>query len=647
MKQCFRYSFFALVLLLTFITVSAQTNISGNKKAQKKLSEAIEMQRNYKPAEAINIAKQAEAIDPSYINVHLFLAEMYSNLKDYPKSIDSYKKAIALSPDFFPNALFFIGEMEQSSGLFSDARDHFSQFLLKKNISDAFRKNASDRIKACNFALFLMQHPIDYEITNLGDSINSEFDEYWPGITADDSLFVITRRIPKNAAIKEFYGNTQEDFYFSKRNKLGSWSKARNAFRPLNTPDNEGAQSISIDGKYLYFTACNRPGVYGQCDLYVSIRVGKSWSFPLNLGEPINSPSSEKQPSISPDGRTLYFASSRTGSKGKMDIYSTTLLDNGFWTEPINLGDSINTIGDESAPFIHSDNSTLYFTSDGLLGMGGKDLFFSRRCVDGKWGKAQNMGYPLNTIGNEEGMFINTTGDIAYFASDIDERKGRDIYSFTLDSAIRPNPVSYMRGKVIDANSKKVLGAAFLLTDLSNGNKIMQARSSDETGEFMITIPSNSAFALSIDKPGYCFHSENFSLQTFTDFSKPFLINILLHPLKLGAKIVLRNVFFETDSYVIKEESKIELDKAVEFLSNNPKLKIEVGGHTDDLGADTYNLTLSDNRARSVMDYLIIKTIDASRLTYKGYGEAFPFTANIDDRSRALNRRTEFTITGN
>jgi outer membrane protein OmpA-like peptidoglycan-associated protein len=332
-----------------------------------------------------------------------------------------------------------------------------------------------------------------------------------------------------------------------------------------------------------------------------------------------------------------------------MDLYKTTMDEFGEWSKPINISDSINTEGAESSPFIHPDNKTLYFSSDGHIGMGGMDIFYCRKDSNDNWGKPVNIGYPINTFGDENSLILNARGDMAYFASDKLEGFGQqDLYKFKLYEEARPNPVSYMKGIVYDDQTKKRLEAKFELISLKDGQTKVESKSDPVNGEFLVCLPTGSQYALNVSKKGYLFYSENFSTPAEIHHKiDPFLKNVPLKPIKVGESVVLKNIFFEFDKYNLKKESRVELNKLYNLLKENKSLKIEIGGHTDNKGSEEYNKTLSQNRAKAVYEYLTSKGISSERLSYKGYGESKPIDTNKTEEGRANNRRTEFKVIDN
>ncbi|MFH0894590.1 MAG: OmpA family protein, partial [Bacteroidota bacterium] len=416
---------------------------------------------------------------------------------------------------------------------------------------------------------------------------------------------------------------------------------------PINTNANEGAQCISPDGQYIFYTACNRNGGYGSCDLYYTRKQGGRWESPVNMGPIVNSKLWDTQPSISSDGKTLYFISTREGGLGNSDVWKTTLDVNGEWTKPVNLGAPVNTIGKELSAFIHPDNQTMYFASDGHIGMGGLDMYYTRIDSAGKYTAPVNLGYPINTVADESSMIVSASGMMAYFASNSFTGNGRyDLYGFELYEKARPRVVTYLKGIVFDKTSLKRLGARFQLIDLKTKEIVVESESDPVDGTFLVCIPTNKEYALHVTKGNdYIFYSDNFYVKGNFESSKPFLKDIPLEPVTDGSKFVLRNIFFDFDQSTLRPESYIELEKLQKFLKDNPKIKVEIGGHTDSNGDDAYNMKLSAARAKTVVDYLIANGITKDRMTFKGYGETMPIIKDAKtDEEHQMNRRTEIKI---
>lgn len=361
-----------------------------------------------------------------------------ANIQEAEKCL---RQTIALDRKF-EEAYLTLGEMLLDQRRETEAREIFEQFLSLGSRYKAWNQEARFAIDCIDFRREALAHPVPFQPINMGPEVNSPYDEYLPALTADGKTLIITRRMPKNE-YSTAETEEEEDFYVSQLQEDGTWSPAQRMEEPVNSTDNEGAQCISQDGRIMIFTACNRKDGYGRCDLYLCVRHGEEWSRPRNIGIEINSRSWDSQPCLSLDGRTLYFVSDRKGGYGGKDIWVSRLTENG-WGAPQNMGPEINTEGDESSPFIHFDDKTFYFTSNGHVGMGGFDLFVSRRNEDGTWGKAQNMGYPINTEHDESNLIVSADGSRAYFSSDILEGYGRqDLYYFDLPVELRPEPVEY------------------------------------------------------------------------------------------------------------------------------------------------------------------------------------------------------------
>jgi outer membrane protein OmpA-like peptidoglycan-associated protein len=551
----------------------------------------------------------------------------------YKDAIPQFRAVVKLNPEYNRAIYLKLGEAEINNAEYNSAKPNLEKYLTYPYITEANRFYARKLITDCEFSLNALQHPVPFTPINMGPEINTADDEYLPVATADESMLIFTRKIANN-----------EDFY--KSMKLDSkWQTATYLSNQINTPNfNEGAQSISQDGKYLFFTGCNRPDGLGRCDIYIAQKKGNDWVKPFDLSPPINTPGWESQPSISADGRTLYFVSNRKGGYGGYDIWKSTLTPKG-WGEPENMGPNINTAFDEQSPFIHPDDSTLYFCSNGWPGMGNKDLFISRRAKNnGEWQKPQNLGYPINSNGDENGLTITANGTYAFFASNnLKGYGGYDIYTFELPAAIRPQMVTYVKGIIKDAVTKVPLEAAVEIIDLQKDLALYQDYSSPTNGDFLATLTTGKNYGLNISKNGYLFYSENFSLIGHQP-KNAFNISVLLEPIAVGNKVILKNIFFDTNRFDLQPISMAELKKLIDFLNLNPTVKIEISGHTDNVGNDQFNQTLSENRAKSVYQYLSDHGITPTRLVFKGYGKTQPIVPNTTDENKAQNRRTEFKI---
>ncbi len=637
--------FFVISLILisqAFSNLFAQQQLSTkSNKAIKLYQDGLAKANLQYFDQAIKSLKEAIEDDKKFVEAYLLLGEVYTDNQQEKLAIEMFRNGIQLNPEFFPPVYSNLANLEFNNGEYDKAFDHIKKYLTYSKIKPQSKTAAEKLIKSCEFAMIAIKTPVSFEPKSLGLNINTNNELYWPSLTADEQTLVVTELLPIDPNNPQAYHNRQEDFYISSFEN-GKWSAAKPVGPPLNTSGNEGAQTISADGKIMVFTGCNRKDGIGRCDLYFSRKIADNWSIPQNMGKPINTTSKETQPSISADGTTLYFASDRPGGKGSLDIWKSTLNIDGTWGNPINLGDSVNTPFDEQSPFIHPDNQTLYFSSKGWPGMGKFDLFVSRKKNDTLWTTPKNLGYPINTNFDEEGLIVNARGNTAYYSSNRFAESGRNIYSFELYKEIQPISVSYMKGITFDEESKKPLGARLELIDLSSAKTIMDA-TSDETGEFLICIPSGKDYALNVSRKGYLFYSDNFTM-SHGNFTKPYIKDVPLKPIKVGEKVVMRNIFYDLNSYALRPESQIELNKLIKFLKDNHLLKIEISGHTDKTGKPDYNMKLSENRARTVAEYLVISGIETLRITSKGYGETQPIDNNDTEEGREKNRRTEFMV---
>lgn len=652
----FLYSQFRLVSLVLILLLPMHIHAQNNKlstqsnkaeKAYYKASDCYEL-RDYECA--ISELKKAIAIDESFTEAWIVLGDAYSDISNYNEAIIAYNQALKKGRTFYPEVLFFAGTAELKIGQYEAAQKHFTAFLDQSPRPGTRKALAQKRLSSCEFALEALKNPIDFKPINMGAAINSIHSEYFPCLTVDDKTMLFTRRLPDTLRS----GREQEDFFTSTRTDT-VWQKAKSMGEPINTWLNEGAPTLSADGKTLLFTACaiakdygeNRFG-FGSCDLFASQQIGGEWAAPKNIGSPVNTGSWETQPSISSDGKTLYFIKGVTDRFGvyHQDIYTTHYSADSGWAVPRKLPGPVNTDGTEESVFIHPDGKTLYFSSDGHPGMGGFDIFVAKRKEDGTWSQPQNLGYPLNTFHDENSLLVSGDGKTGYFASDREGGYGKlDLYSFKMPENAKPEAVTYLKGNVFDEVTLAKLGAKFDLINLKTGAIAVSSNSDPVTGEFLVALPSGNSYALNVAKEGYLFYSDHFNLEGSFSLTDPFIKDIPLKPILVGESVVLKNVFFETDQYALKDESRVELDRLAQLLAKNKALCIEIGGHTDNEGTALHNKDLSLNRAKAVFNYLVNAGVNAQRMTYKGYGESVPVSPNDTETGRASNRRTEFKIT--
>ncbi len=641
------------------MAVQGQDYSTDNKKAIKLYEKGMETLYQGKNDAAMNSFEQALTEDDGFLEAHLMLADLMSDIDRKEMEVSGkparhyrdeakrhYRSVVERRGDFFAPAWVSLGKLELYDQNYAEAIKCFETFMgLDKKKSETLL-DAQRGLAMARFRQEAMANPVPFNPQNMGPAVNSRDDEYLPSLTADGNTLVFTRRFPRKATTT---ANTkeEEDLYISLL-KEGKWSNAARMPEPVNSDDNEGAQCISQDGRIMFYTACNRDDGGGRCDIYMCVNRNGKWSKPRNLGPQVNSGAWEGQPTFSIDGKTLYFVSNRKGGYGRMDIWKTT-FENGSWTEPVNLGPEINSEWDEMSPFIHFDDRTLYFSSNRPEGMGGTDLFVSFRENDGgPWGKPQNLGYPINTEGDDNNLIVSADGRTAIYASERPGGYGKmDLYSFELPEQARPTVAICFTGTVTNAKTGQKVAADIKVVDILRNAVVANTSSDAQSGQYIVSLPADGVYAFHVSADGYLLHSQSEVWERKDDGYdtwKPMVVDIALHPIESGERIALRNVFFETGRWEILEGSEYELNKVAELLNKNPKLRIELGGHTDNVGRPEANQKLSEQRAKAVFDYLVGKGIAADRLSYKGYGETQPVATNETEEGRRENRRTEIKV---
>lgn len=637
------------VLLILLIITScstgrntfSQTLHSNSAKAIKTYNDGVTYYEYLDFKKAETLFKISVAHDPEFYEAYMMLGELYSRQNNHTKAVENYRKAVEIDSLAYLPVYFSLANSEMMIEDYSGALKNYKAYLRHGDGIEKNKQTAIRNIRNCEFAIEAKKHPVPFNPVSVGNAINTKDDEYWPSITVDGQTLMFTRQ--SYTSINSYSrGIYQEDFYLSYQTDSG-WVTSFNAGEPLNTRQNEGAQTLSSSGNYMYFTACDRPGGLGSCDIYFSAFNEGRWSIPYNLGSPVNTSSWESTPSISADGNMLFFSSSRPGGLGGKDIWYSVLNDKGTWSEPVNPGTAINTEGDEMSPFIHFDGRSLYYASNGRPGMGGLDIYLTRMRDDSTWTEPQNLGYPVNTSSDDMGLVIEASGQKAYFSSKRDNANGKDIFCFNPDKSFRPNPVSYLKGRVTDRESGRKLKADYELINLTT-DKIALKSKTDDNGIFLVCLPPGNNYGINVSRPGYLFYSENFMFEGVHSVMEPLIKNISLNPVRIGEKMLLTNVFYEVDRWELKKESMSELDNLTDLLKFNNDFIVEIGGYTDSTGTDDYNLGLSEKRALSVVKYLIESGISSDRLQYKGYGNTSPVADNITYEGRRLNRRTEVKI---
>jgi tetratricopeptide (TPR) repeat protein len=632
------------LLILFFILISALFQAAGQEKGSPKAVKYFEKAKEYLQKgeweDCKSELKKTIQADSTKADAYIMMGDVLLETGNPQEAAWQYAKALKFNPEHEDIVIGLVANTLFSLERYAEAIPYYEKILAIPGIDAGLKAYTEEKVSEARFRKDLMDHPVSFDPVDLGPAVNSNADEYINALAADGSGIYFTRRT-KNT------GNSgrdfNEDFYFA-----GFHGDSLEMAAKLNYPpgkeNDAGGLCISPDGRLLFFTCCFRADRIGSCDLYFSEKTGDKWSAAKNMGRVVNTESWEAQPSISPDGKTLYFASNRNGGKGSSDIWKTERAADGSWSKPVNLGSPVNTASSEMAPFIHYDNKTLYFSSGGHQGMGGADLFKSTREAN-SWSNPQNLGYPINSADDELVIVVSPEGNLGYISSfDKSSGMGYDIFRFEMSDVIKPDPVTYLKGKVYDRDSGIPLGAKFTLIDIASDSIIIESVSDRINGEFLVCLPGNRDYALNVSCNGYLFYSDHFPLSEIKTSLDPVLKDIPLEPVAIGNSMILRNIFYETDQYVLKPESYPELNELFDFLKANPSLRIEVGGHTDNVGTAAYNVELSTNRAHAVSLYLENAGLDASRVTFKGYGESKPVGNNETEEGRAMNRRTEITI---
>ena len=545
------------IVISLFLVLAATTAFAQHPKKAVKAYEAAQeafIRRDYQKARQQVLKAVVE--DPYYAEAWLLEGEIGMETRDEDMAMLGYEKALATDSMLFPPAAITLARLYDKRGLYKREIPllRWYQSRAKGNfVNDA---TVAEMLGLAVFRDEALSHPVAFDPENLGEAVNTSGDEYVNALTFYGNQLLFTRKTDRGN------GFFEEKIYVS-RKEDEQWAAPQPLSFDFFPEDIDlGAAFLSADGSKLYLTGCGW-GRDSGCDLYVSYWDLGQWTMPKLIGGNINTGSWESQPCVSADGKELYFVSRRNGNA---DIYCSRRNPDRSWGEPQNLGAPINTKGSEMAPFLHSDGKTLYFSSDKHIGMGGFDLFMSRRGEDGQWQEPVNLGFPINTQSDEINFFVAADGKTAFISSQREGgRGGYDIYTFELPEECRSDSANFFSG--VDVTE--------------------------------------------------------------------------LYP---GDKFVLQHIQFEFNSTALTEDSHFGIQILADFLKRNPELRVELAGHTDDVGTEAYNQKLSSERAEVVREALIAKGIEENRLTAKGYGASKPLYPNDSDEHRAWNRRTEMII---
>lgn len=631
-----KFLLFVLLLSSCGVNQGVAQETEGSKKAKEAFARADEHRVFGRYEEAMEAYREAVDIDPNFLKAHQELAQLYQKLYlDYEQAAIHYEYVVALDQQlpmqYYEGAKCYLYLQNWAKAL-----QFAMEFDAKRIKSDYTDWQAQQLIESISFAREAVEHPLDYNPINLGPSVNTELAEYFPSITADNEFIYFTVSDPKDR-----YPN--EDIFFAQWIE-DEWQERVSVSGVNRMNAQEGAHSITQDGKYLFFASDRMDNNAGKFDIYIAKKVGEEWRDPVNMGPVINSRYWESQPVISADSKKLFFVRASKDGFGGSDIYLSEINENGSFGEPQNLGATINTPGDEQRPYLHPDGKTLYFASNGHPGFGKADLFKSTLQADGTWSKPINLGYPINTSEVEFGLYVAADGKRAFISSDREGGYGgMDIYSFELPSTAQPSSVVSVKGWVYDAQTEKAVKANIKIIEIES-QKVYKTLSSDElNGSYLVVLPTGKNYAYHVNAEGYLPYSASFSLKDIK-LSELVELKSPLTPIEKGAGFVLENIFFDSGDAQLQEESKAELDLLVNYLKDLPDMILEVGGHTDSDGTEESNVILSEDRAKAVYAYLVSRGVNESRLRYKGYGETQPLVPNDSESNKEKNRRTAFKV---
>jgi OmpA-OmpF porin, OOP family len=637
------YFLLASLLMIFSVPVFSQAQLSTkNKKAIELYTIADNYRVRGQYSQAIGMLVEAIEKDKKFVEAYYRLGIVYMSLKDYPTATKYFEQGVSLTADTRKQKVFWfdMGEAYFVQGLYDKAETVLKDFLKVENQNTQRIDRANLVLRNVAFAKENIKNLKGYRLRVMSDTINGSVMQYFPVLTADQQAIIFTRRIDGGP-------NDDEDLMISKKNDRGRWMFPESISKNINTKLNEGTCTISADGRKLIFTSCVGRNGIGSCDLYESKKIGEEWTEPKNLGNGVNSLEWESQPSLSADGRTLFFVSDRKGGIGRRDIWVSTMNEKGEWTRAKNAGKPINSVYDEISPFIHVNSKTLFFASNGLTGFGGYDVFYSEKDSADNWGTPQNFGAPVNDHEDQFSLFITADGQKGYYSHEEATRDGYSIskiYEIDIPEGSRIKFRSnYVKGVVRDKETQQKLRARIELINIEKNRVESIVESDSVSGEYLIVLTQGSEYALYINRARYVFQSLNFNYSEVKDF-KPITMNVDLEKIKTGTRVVLKNLFFDVDKYELKDKSGTELSKIIQFLKENPSTRLEISGHTDNTGSAQYNRQLSEKRARSVFQYLIDNGIDPKRLSPKGYGPDIPVASNDNEEGRTLNRRIEFKI---
>ena len=629
-----------LALTLAFFSLHAQPTLSTkNKKAIELYTEADNYRVRGQYREALFLLDQAIEKDKNFSEAYFRQAIIYKSQRNYPKSTELYLKGLSITQDQKKQKAYFyeLGENYLLEGDYEKSLQFLDRYLDAEILNKPRIDQATLWKRNVQYALRNKKISSQFQPHQLSDTVNAFAMQYFPVLTADEQELIFTRRTGGGQ-------EDDEDLVVCKKDAKGKWQKPVSISPNINSPLNEGTCTISADGRQLIFTSCIGRRGFGSCDLFESRKIGEEWTRPVNLGPEINSAAWESQPSLSADGRTLFFVSDRRGGIGNKDLYISYKLEENKWSKAENLGPKINTPYEEISPFIHVNGRTLFFASNGKAGFGGYDIYRSER-ENGEWTEPANFGFPVNNHEDQFSLFITADGQHGFYSHEDNQKvNSSEIFEITVPEELQLRYKSnYVKGMVRDKKTKLPLKARVELFNINKNELTSFVDSDSVSGEYLMVLTQGADYGLYVSRPGYLFQSLNFNYEIQENLV-PVALDVFLEPVETGASAVLNNLFFDFGKYELKDKSITELDKALRFLNDNPKVRVEISGHTDNVGTAAANLQLSLKRAQSVATYLIAHGIASGRIIQKGYGADKPLKPNDTEENKQINRRIEFRV---
>jgi len=651
--------------LLNMKAVSAQESCSGTeiKKAKKSYDKAMEAMRDRKTSAAEALLKEALEQDDEYADALWRLGQIYYNRKQSREAEEYLLKLVGACPEYNAESWLMLGK------IYYGREDYLKAIPYLENFTKDVEKIKSDRdyddgvylLDQAKFLARVLQNQVPFAPFKVMD-ISTPDDEYLVTISPDGEMALFTRRVKSGttAGAANWGSGSYREIFMQSFLAGDRFDKGDPMPSPFNLSGNEGGATVTGRNDELFFTICSNfktdSLIFNNCDIYYSRLMYDQWTPLEKLGPDINSDLSwESQPSVSSDGKTLYFASDRPGGFGGSDLWITRKGADGQWSPPVNMGPQINTPGNEKTPFIHTDSQTLYFSSSdrtetdntyfpGHPGLGGYDIFFSR-AKEGVWGKPVNIGYPVNSSADDLGFFVSTDGSTGYFSSNkIEGSGGYDLYGFDLYPEARPAKVLFIKGTVSEEQNEPLSETRIELKNVETG-QVQEVEVDTLSGKYVATTIFDFDYILTVKKPEHIYQSRYLARDS-SQFQAPATIDIELEKVETGKSYELHDIFYATNSAELSRNSLFILREFVGFLEDNPEIRVDIQGHTDDIGEEGFNLELSRRRAMAVYEYLVSQGIPDSRLSWQGFGETRPVSDNSTDEGRARNRRTEFVITG-